>query len=68
MNIDAKISSISKPHPTIHKIKSHTIKLDSSQGHKDCSTCANQCDKPHEQRKRQKPLDHLRCRKSRKSI
>ena len=40
------------------------VKLDSFQSHKDGSTHANQCDIPYQQRKRQKPHDHLnRCKK-----
>ena len=56
--------------PRIYKkfLQLTTIKLDSPQGHKDGSTYANQsmCDTPHQQKKRQKPHDHLNRR--RKSI
>ena len=69
MNIDGYRNaqqSISKPNPTKHKKDDNTTtKWDSAQVHEDGSAYTNQCDTPHEQKKRQKPHDHLnRCRKS----
>ena len=55
-------TNIRKPNVTTHLKKKGsyaTLNLDSSYGHKDGSTYANQCDIPCQQKKKQKSHYHL---------